>query len=34
MLKDALGAGVVNELVAAHEPLSHEHFAPGAETIG
>jgi hypothetical protein len=34
MLKDAFGAGVVNELVAAHKPFPHGHFAPSAEAIG
>jgi hypothetical protein len=34
VLKDALWTGVMNELVAAHQPLLHEHVAPGAKAIG
>jgi hypothetical protein len=34
VLKDALWAGVVDELFAADEALLHGHLAPGAKTIG
>ena len=34
VLKNTLGAGVMNEMFAANQPLSHEHLAPGAEAIG
>lgn len=34
VLKNAFGAGVVNEMFAANQPFSHEYFAPGAEAIG
>lgn len=33
VLKDAFGAGVMDELVAAHQALPHEDFAPSAEAI-
>ncbi len=34
VLKNAFGAGVMNEVFAANQALSHEHLAPGAEAIG
>jgi len=34
VLKDALRAGVVDELFAADQPLLHRHPAPCAEAIG
>ena len=34
MLKDALGAGVVNELAAGDQTFGHGHLAPGAEPVG
>jgi hypothetical protein len=34
MLKDALGAGVVNELAAGDQALGHGHLAPGAQAVG
>jgi len=34
VLKDALRAGVVDELLAADQPLLHRHPAPRAEAIG
>ena len=34
VLKDALRAGVVDELLAADETLLHHHPAPSAEAIG
>ncbi len=34
VLKDALRAGVVDELLAADETLLHRHLAPCAEAIG
>jgi hypothetical protein len=33
MLENAFGARVMNELVAPHEPLPHEHLTPRAETL-
>src|SRR5262249_56712081 len=33
MLKNALRAGVVEELAARNEPFLHRHFAPGTEAI-
>lgn len=33
VLKNALGAGVMDELLSPNQPLGHEYFAPGAETI-
>jgi hypothetical protein len=34
MLKNALGAGVVDELFTTDETLLHRHLAPSAEAIG
>lgn len=34
MLKNALGTGVVDELVPSDHPLLHEYLAPGAEAVG
>ena len=34
MLKDALRAGVVNELAAGDQTFGHGHLAPGAEPVG
>lgn len=34
MLENALRTGVMNKLVATHEPLPHEHLAPRAEALG
>jgi len=34
VLKDALRAGVVDELLTADETLLHRHPAPSAEAIG
>ena len=34
VLKDALRAGVVDELLTADETLLHHHPAPSAEAIG
>ena len=34
MLKDALWAGVVDELFTTDETLLHRHLAPSAEAIG
>lgn len=34
VLEDALGAGIVDELAAGHEPFPHRDFAPGAESVG
>ena len=34
VLKDALGAGVVNELSPGHQPGGHRHLAPGTEPFG
>ena len=34
VLEDALRAGVMDELLASDETLSHWHPAPGAEAIG
>jgi hypothetical protein len=34
VLKDALRAGIVDELFAADETLLHYHLAPSAEAIG
>jgi hypothetical protein len=33
MLEDALGAGVMDELVSPHQALLHGDLAPGAEPI-
>ena len=33
MLKDAFGAGVMNELPARHQAFGHRNFAPGAEPL-
>jgi hypothetical protein len=33
MLKNACGAGVVNELAAGDQPFPHDDLAPGAEAI-
>ena len=33
VLEDALGAGVMKELFAAHQALRHRHLAPGAEAV-
>jgi len=33
VLKDALGAGVMDELLSSDQSFGHEHFAPGAEAI-
>ena len=33
MLKHAFGAGIVNELAACDQALSHGDLAPGAETF-
>ncbi|HEX5544350.1 MAG TPA: hypothetical protein VFX10_02570 [Nitrospira sp.] len=34
VLKQAFRTRIMNELLAADQPFSHEHFAPSAETIG
>ena len=34
MLKDALGAGVMNELSARDQAFGHHNLAPGAQSIG
>ncbi len=34
VLKNALWAGVMDELFPPHQSLRHEYFAPGAEAIG
>ena len=34
VLKDALGAGVVNELAAGDQAFGHGHLAPGAQAVG
>ena len=34
VLKNAFRTGVVDEVLAADQPFSHRHFAPGAEAIG
>ena len=34
VLKDTFGAGVMDELAAAHKTFPHRHLAPGAESIG
>jgi hypothetical protein len=34
MLEDALGAGVMNELIPAYHTFLHGDLAPGAEPIG
>jgi hypothetical protein len=34
MLKNARGAGVVNELAAGDQSFPHDDLAPGAEAIG
>ena len=34
MLKNALGTGVVDELVPPDQPFLHEYLAPGAEAVG
>jgi len=34
VLKNALWTGVMDELLAADQPLLHENFAPGAKAIG
>ena len=33
MLKNTFGAGVVEKLVAADQPLLHGNLAPGAEEV-
>jgi hypothetical protein len=34
VLKDTLGAGVMDVQVTPNQPLEHRDLAPGAETVG